>query len=81
MKNIRPTTNSLNINLPDGTIVKSTHICDLEKPGLPHVLEGHIMSELTVESLVDIMQAVMHCIIYKYSVLCKISRKSNFNGI
>jgi putative effector of murein hydrolase len=26
MKNVRPTTNPLNINLPDGTIVKSTHI-------------------------------------------------------
>ncbi len=33
MKNVRPTTNPLNINLPDGTIVKSTHICDLEIPG------------------------------------------------
>jgi hypothetical protein len=54
MKNIRPTTNPLNINLPDGTIVKSTHICDLEIPGLPHVLEGHIVPELTVASLVGI---------------------------
>jgi hypothetical protein len=54
MKNIRPTTNPLNINLPDGTIVKSSHISDLEIPGLPHVLEGHIMPELTVASLVGI---------------------------
>jgi hypothetical protein len=54
MKNIRPTTNPLNINLPDGTIVKSTHICDLEIPGSPHVLEGHIVPELTVASLVGI---------------------------
>ena len=54
MKNVRPTTNPLNINLPDGTIVKSTHICDLEIPGLPHVLEGHIMPKLTVASLVGI---------------------------
>jgi len=54
MKNIRPTTNPLNINLPDGTIVKSTHMCNLEIPGLPHVLEGHIVPELTVASLVGI---------------------------
>ena len=32
MKNIHPTTNPLHINLPDGTIVKSTHLCDLEIP-------------------------------------------------
>jgi hypothetical protein len=54
MKNIRPTTNPLNINLPDGTIVKSTHMCNLEIPGLPHVIEGHIVLELTVASLVGI---------------------------
>ncbi len=54
MKNVRPMTNPLNINLPDGTIVKSTHICNLEIPGLPHVLVGHIIPELTVASLVGI---------------------------
>jgi hypothetical protein len=54
MKNICPTTNLLNNNFPDGTIVKSTHICDLEIPGLPHVLEGHIVPKLTVASLVGI---------------------------
>jgi len=54
MKNKRPTTNPLNIILTDGTIVKSTHMCDLEIPGLPHVLEGHIVPELTVASLVGI---------------------------
>jgi len=54
MKNVCPTTNPLNINLPDGMIVRSTHICNLEIPGLPHVLEGHIVPELTVASLVGI---------------------------
>jgi hypothetical protein len=54
MKNVRPATQPLTINLPDGTMVKSTHICDLEIPGLPHVLEGHIVPELTVASLVGI---------------------------
>ncbi len=54
MRNVRPATQPLTINLPDGTIVKSTHIWDLEIPGLPHVLEGHIVPELTVASLVGI---------------------------
>ncbi len=38
MKNVHQATNPLTINLPDGTMVKSTHICDLEIPGLPYVL-------------------------------------------
>jgi len=54
MKNERLATQSLTIYLPDGTMVKSTHICDLEIPGLPHVLEGHIVPDLTVASLVGI---------------------------
>jgi hypothetical protein len=40
--------------LPDGTIVKSTHICDLETPGLPHAILGRIVSKLTVASLMGI---------------------------
>ena len=47
MKNVHPATKPLKINLPDGSIVQSTHICDLEIPGLPHVLEGHIVPDLT----------------------------------
>ena len=54
MKNVRPTTNPLNIYLPDGKMVYSTHICDLEIPGLPHVLEGHVVPDLNVASLIGI---------------------------
>ena len=54
MKNVRLATQPLTINLPDGTMVKSTHIRNLEIPGLPHVLEGHIVPDLTVASLVGI---------------------------
>ncbi len=54
MKNVHPATNPLNINLPDGTMVKSTHVCDLEIPGLPYVLEGHIVPDLTVALLIGI---------------------------
>jgi len=54
MKNVRLATQPLTINLPDGTMVKSTHKCDLEIPGLSYVLEGHIVPDLTVASLVEI---------------------------
>jgi hypothetical protein len=54
MQNIRIATNPLTINLPDGTIVKSTDLCDLEILGLPHGLEGHIVPDLTVASLAGI---------------------------
>jgi hypothetical protein len=54
MKNVRLTIDPLNINLPDGKMVKSTHICDIEIPGLPHVLKGHIIPALNVTSLIGI---------------------------
>ena len=54
MKNIRPAPNPLTINLPDGTVVQLTHICDFEIPGLPTVLEGHIVPDLTVALLIGI---------------------------
>ena len=58
VKYVCPATNPLNINLPDGTIVKSTHICDLKIPGL---------SGITGRDK-NIMQAGMQCIIYRYSL-------------
>ncbi len=54
MTNICPATNLLNINLPNRKVVKSTHVCDLKVPGLPYVLEGHIVPDLTVASLIGI---------------------------
>ncbi len=54
MKNVSLATNPLTINLPDGTMVKSTHICNLEIPALPYVLEGHIVPDLMVASLVGV---------------------------
>jgi hypothetical protein len=35
VKNKKPATKLLTINLPDGRQVKSTHICDINIPGLP----------------------------------------------
>jgi hypothetical protein len=47
-------TNPLTINLPDGRQVKSTHICNLNIPGLPTTLTGHIVPNLAIASLFGI---------------------------
>jgi hypothetical protein len=71
MKNVRPATNPLNINLPVGTMVKSTHVCDLEIPGLPYVLEGHIVPDLTVALLIGIqILCRMGCIVVFTDTAC-----------
>jgi len=44
----------LKINLPDGNIVHSTHRCDIEIPGLPKILVGHIVPHLAIASLIGI---------------------------
>jgi hypothetical protein len=54
MQNVRIAPNPLTIKLPDGNTVRSTHICDVEIPGLPYVLEGHIVPALNVASLIGI---------------------------
>ncbi len=54
MRNIRPATNPLTISLLDGKVVRSTHVCNFELPGLPNTLEGHIVPDLTVALLVSI---------------------------
>ncbi len=54
MKNVRFASNPLNIKLPDENMVHSICICDVEIPGLPHVLEGHIVPALNVASLIGI---------------------------
>jgi hypothetical protein len=54
MKNIHPATHPLNINLPDGKVVKLLHVCNLKVSGLPCVLKGHIVPDLIVASLIGI---------------------------
>jgi hypothetical protein len=44
----------LTINLPDSKKVQSSHVCDIEIPGLPTVLTEHIVPSLTVASLIGI---------------------------
>ncbi len=48
VKNKRPATKSLTINLPDFRQVKPTHICDIDIPGLPTMLTGHIVPNLAI---------------------------------
>ena len=44
----------LTVNLPDGRLVQSSHVCDIAIPGLPTVLTGHIVPSLSVASLIGI---------------------------
>ena len=53
VKNVRKADPPININLPNGTIVQSTHTCNMDFDGIPsHVTEGHIVPDLK-QSLVS----------------------------
>ncbi len=52
--NKRLATKPLTVNLPDGRKVKSTHGCDINIPGLPVTLTGHIIPDLKTASLISI---------------------------
>ncbi len=52
--NKRPTTHPLKVALADGWIVLSTHMCDIKIDGLPTVLTGHIIPDLSIASLFGI---------------------------
>ena len=54
VENKRVAKKPLIINLPDGRKVKSTHECDINIPGLPFMLTGHIVPMLAVASLIGI---------------------------
>ncbi len=52
--NKQKTTHPLKVALADGQIVLSTHMCDIEIDGLPTVLTGHIIPDLSIVSLFGI---------------------------
>ncbi|MCP4098314.1 MAG: hypothetical protein GY748_18945 [Planctomycetaceae bacterium] len=55
VKNICPTTAPLEIALPDGKTIKSTHTCDLDIPSLPpKARRAHIVPGLKHASLISI---------------------------
>jgi len=80
MKNERPTTNPLNINLPNGKMAQSRHIWDLEIPGLPHVLEGHVIPDINVASFVGIQGLCkVGCIIVFTNTACYVKYKGKLS--
>jgi hypothetical protein len=54
MSNIRPALDPLTINLLNGKSVHSMHICNISIPGLPMIPTGHIVSSLSMASLMGI---------------------------
>ena len=68
VKNLRTTNNPITISLPDGSKVSSTHICDINIPGLPMVLTGYIVPGITMASLIGIQ------------ILCKAGCKVVFDN-
>jgi hypothetical protein len=54
VKNLRTTNNPITISLPDVSKVTSTHMCDINIPGLPMVLTGYIVPGITMASLIGI---------------------------
>jgi hypothetical protein len=47
-------TKPIHISLPDGKKIVSTHICDVDIPGIPHKLTGHIVPDMKMASLLGI---------------------------
>jgi hypothetical protein len=67
VKNLCQMDNPITVSLPDGTKVSSTHICDINIPGLPTTLTGHSIPGITMASLIEIR------------ILCKAGCKVVFN--
>ena len=54
VKNKLPATNPLRIKLPNGSLIKSTHTCNLDIPWLPNnITEAHVVPGLSHSSLVS----------------------------
>jgi hypothetical protein len=62
------TNSPLQISLPDGKQIQSTHVCSIIIMGLPTVLTGHIVPSLSIASLIGIQP------------LCKAGCKLLFNN-
>ncbi len=52
--NKRRTLSPISVTLTDGRKIVSSHICDVCIPGLPAILTGHIMPDMTTASLFGI---------------------------
>ncbi len=49
-QNKRLTNSPLSVTLPDGQKIKTTHVCDMTIHGLPTIITGHIMPDMTTAS-------------------------------
>ncbi len=75
--NIRVARNPININLPDGKRITSTHTCDIVIPGLPQTLIRHIVPEMKMASLLRIrILCKAGCEVIFDNEKCRV----NFNG-
>jgi hypothetical protein len=54
VENKRVAKKPLTVNLPDARKLESTHVCDINIPGLPMTLTGHIIPDLKNASLIGI---------------------------
>jgi hypothetical protein len=54
VENKRVAKKPLTVNLPDGRKIESTHVCDINIPGLLMTLTGHIIPDLKIASLIGI---------------------------
>jgi hypothetical protein len=54
VENKRVAKKPLTVNLPDGRKIELTHVCDINIPGLPMTLTGHIIPDLKTASLIGI---------------------------
>jgi hypothetical protein len=63
LDNVTATTSntSIQVSLPDGTIIKSTHTGNLRIPGLPlSARQAHVFPNLAANSLLSIAQLCAH---------------------
>jgi hypothetical protein len=63
-QNEHRTPNPVTVTLPDGRKIVLTHICNITIPGLPTVLTGHILPNMTTALLfwnTGLMESGLHC--------------------
>ena len=55
--NVRPTQNPINVVIPDGNKITSTHKCDINWPNMPkNAISGHIVPKLAQQSLLSVVK-------------------------
>ena len=57
VKNVRPTKNAINVTIPNGKQMNSTHECDIDWPLLPQrARDGHIIPALSQHLLLSVVK-------------------------